>query len=90
MKTNPFKRLMLPLAVAVLGSAGAFVTTSMGKADAFANQQGYRFVSAADPCHSEIMCRTEEGDICTLGSVRLWGKVTPSATTCSVPLYKIN
>lgn len=89
MKSRIFKNLMMPLAVMVLGAAGAFATTSMADAKAVVNQQGYRFVSNADPCHADLMCRTEFGDICKSGTITLWGKVTPSATNCDVQLYKI-
>lgn len=90
MKTNFFKRFMMPLAVMILGIAGAFVTTAMSSTETLANVQGYRFVSLADPCHAEQMCTTVvQPTICTSGSQRLWGKDNPSINECDVPLYKI-
>jgi hypothetical protein len=90
MKTNFFKKLMMPLAVMVLGIATAFTTTSMSSAKALANVQGYRFVSQADPCHIDVMCSNIfSANVCTSGSNQLWGKQTPSATTCPLTLYKI-
>jgi hypothetical protein len=90
MKTSFFKRLMMPLAVMVLGIATAFTTTSMSSTKALANVQGYRFVSQADPCHVDIMCSNVfSATICTSGSNQIWGKVTPNAPTCALTLYKI-
>lgn len=80
----------MPVAAITLGIAGALSTQAMSTGSkTLVNQQGYRFVSAQDPCHAEIMCRTEVGDICKLGSNTLWGKVTPNAPDCQIPLYKI-
>ncbi|MGX7668868.1 hypothetical protein [Flavobacterium pedocola] len=85
-----FKKMVMPAAAITLGVAGALSTQAMNSGSkTLSNQTGYRFVSAQDPCHAEIMCRTEEGDICKLGSNTLWGKVTPGAPTCPVTLYKI-
>jgi hypothetical protein len=90
MKTNFFKRLMMPLAVMVLGIAGAFVTTAMSSTKTLTNVQGYRFVSQADPCHADSMCTTNfNANICTSsGGTQLKGKASPNAP-CDVPLYKI-
>ncbi|MBG6109820.1 hypothetical protein IWX84_000681 [Flavobacterium sp. CG_9.10] len=80
----------MPLAVMVLGVAGAFITTSMSSTKALANVQGYRFVSQADPCHLDLMCsNVVTANVCTSGSNQLWGKTNPSAATCQIPLYKI-
>ena len=90
MKTNFFKKLMMPLAVMVLGVAGAFTTTSMSSTKSLANVQGYRFVSQADPCHLDVMCSNVfSATVCTSGSNQLWGKTNPNAATCQIPLYKI-
>jgi hypothetical protein len=90
MKTNFFKRLMMPLAVIVLGSAAAFTTTSMSSTKPLAIVQGYRFVSQADPCHLDIMCsNVTSATICTSGSDQIWGKTSPNAVTCPLTLYKI-
>jgi hypothetical protein len=90
MKTIFFKKMVLPVAVIMLGIAGAVSTQAMNSSSkVLVNQQGYRFVSAQDPCHAEIMCTTTVGPICKLGSITLWGKVTPTALDCNVPLYKI-
>lgn len=78
----------MPMAVAVVGFAGAFATTSMASAPV-ANQQGYRFISGQpNPCHAELMCRTESGDVCKSGAITLWGKATENGP-CNVPLFKI-
>lgn len=90
MKTNFLKKLVMPLAVIVLGIAGAFVTTSMSSTKSLSTVQGYRFVSQADPCHAELMCSNiVTPTICTSGGQQLWGKVNPSVNVCNVPLYKI-
>ena len=90
MKTNFFKRLMMPLAVMVLGIATAFTTTSMSSTKALANVQGYRFVSQADPCHIDVMCSNIfSATVCTSGANQLWGKQTPTSATCPLTLYKI-
>lgn len=80
----------MPLAVMILGIAGAFVTTAMSSTETLANVPGYRFVSQLDPCHEEQMCTTEVKEtICTSGTKRLWGKDDPNVNVCDVPLYKI-
>lgn len=88
MKSGIFKRIMGPLAVMVLGIAGAFTTTSMSSTKALTAEQGYIFVSPVDRCHESIMCDTQEGDLCKLsdGTTQVWGKDTPS--TCIKKLYK--
>jgi hypothetical protein len=89
MKTNFFRRLMMPLAVMVLGVAGAFVTTAMSSTKTLANVQGYRFVSQADPCHADAMCSNVfNANICTSSGTQLKGKVSSNAP-CDVTLYKI-
>jgi hypothetical protein len=90
MKTTFFKRLMMPLAVMIVGIAGAFVTTSMSSTKTLANVQGYRFVSQADPCHVDAMCSSaSSANICTSsGGTQLKGKVSPNAP-CDVTLFKI-
>jgi hypothetical protein len=90
MKTNFFKRIMMPAAVMILGAGGAFVTTSMSSTKGIANVQGYRYLSQADPCHAEQQCSTSNTTICTSGSTQLFGKANPSANICNVPLYKAN
>ena len=90
MKTLVLKRIVMPVAAITLGIAGAFSTNAMNASSkTLVNKQGYRFVSAQDPCHAEIMCRTEIGDVCKFGSSTLWGKVNPTDLNCPVPLYKI-
>ncbi|RKS03037.1 DUF6520 family protein [Flavobacterium sp. 102] len=89
MKTNFFKKLMMPLAVMVLGIATAFTTTSMSSTKALVPVQGYKFISQADPCHIDAMCSNVVSvNLCTSGSSQLWGKVTPNAPTCDVKLYR--
>jgi hypothetical protein len=90
MKRNFLKRIMMPAAVVVLGVGGAFVTTSMSSTKGIANVQGYKFVSQAEPCRAEIMCSNVfNATICTSGSSQLYGKATPNAANCDLPLYKI-
>lgn len=90
MKTDFLKRLMMPLAIAVVGVAGAFVTTSMSSTKSLANVQGYRFVSQVDPCHVDAMCSNVfSANICTSsGGAQLKGKASLNAP-CDVTLYKI-
>jgi len=82
-----------PLAVAIFGAVGAFSTMSMASvAKPFVNQQGYRFVSTTDPCHIDLMCRTQTGPVCTSStsaSLQIWGKADESVNDCQVRLYKI-
>lgn len=90
MKTTIFKKIMMPFAIIFIGISAAFVTTSMASTKDLTIQQGYKFVSQADPCHAEQMCTTDfQTTICTSGSQRLWGKVNPNVNVCDVPLYKI-
>lgn len=86
MKTN-FKKLMTPVAVAVLGIAGAFTTTSMSSDKVLDNRQAYKQISGT--CVDQgIMCQTDFGPVCKSGTVTLWGKA-PGSSTCTVPLYHI-
>lgn len=82
-----------PVAVALFGIIGAFTTTSMASAPGkLVNQQGWRFVSAADPCHLDLMCRTETGPVCTSetsSTLQIYGKANPAINDCQVRLYKI-
>jgi hypothetical protein len=89
MKANFFKKLMMPLAVMVLGIATAFTTTSMSSTKALTLVQGYKFISQTDPCHIDAMCsNVVTPNICTSGTTQLWGKVSPNALTCDVKLYR--
>lgn len=88
MKTTFFKRLMMPLAVMIVGISGAFVTTSMSSTKTLTNVQGYRFVSQAQPCEADVECNNISGAICTSsGGAVLKGKAVPNAP-CDVTLYK--
>lgn len=90
MKTNFFKRFMMPLAVMIFGIAGAFVTTAMSSTKTLTDMPGYRFVSQQDPCHEEQMCTTVvRPTICTSGGQQLKGKFNPNVNVCDIPLYKI-
>ncbi|WP_157485904.1 DUF6520 family protein [Flavobacterium soli] len=87
MKTR-FKKLMMPLAVAVLGIGGAFTTMSMAGNKVLDNRQAYQQISGT--CVDQgFMCQTEFGDVCKSGDITLWGKPSLGATTCTVPLYHI-
>lgn len=79
---------MAPLAVMVFGFGLAFTTTSMKDAKVLLDKQGYRFVSAQDPCHTTKQCRTELNPICKSGSIQLWGKVNETDMECPVTLYE--
>lgn len=90
MKTS-FKKLFAPLAVAIVGALGAFATTSMAGAETpVVDQQGYYFVSTADPCHADLMCTTDAGDACTtlVGNTQLWGKANEQINICDVRLNR--
>ncbi|MFC6095695.1 hypothetical protein ACFPVY_03470 [Flavobacterium qiangtangense] len=95
MNNNFLKTASLPFAVAILGIAGAFTTTSMSSSKVLANQQGHQFISASVPCKEVKMCQTENnGILCRvndadLSSPVLKGKITPSAASCPVTLYRI-
>ena len=91
MKTTFFKRLMMPLAVMIVGIAGAFVTTSMSSTKPLAPVQGYRFVSQAEPCKADTECSDVfRPTICTSsGGAQLKGKATPNAP-CDITLYKLD
>jgi hypothetical protein len=90
MNRNFLKRIMMPAAVVILGVGGAFATTSMSSTKGIANVQGYRYVSQADPCHAQQQCSNVfNSTICTSGSNQLFGKATPNAVNCDLPLYKI-
>ncbi|HSD06398.1 DUF6520 family protein [Flavobacterium sp.] len=90
MKAIFLKRMIMPLAVIVLGIVGAFTTTAMSSDKALTNVQGYRFISQADPCHADAQCsNVSSANICTSsGGSQLKGKAAPNAP-CDVPLYKI-
>lgn len=66
MKTNFFKRFMMPLAVMFLGIAGAFVTMSMSSTESLSQMKGYKYVSPANPCDFVENCTTVFGDLCIL------------------------
>lgn len=93
MKTNVLKKAMMPIAVAVLGIAGAFTTTSMTTNKTVANVWGHKFTSAAIPCDQVKMCQTENnGILCRVNdadesSSQLKGKVAPMS--CPTILYRI-
>ena len=89
MKTN-VKKLMMPLAVIILGSAGAFATMSMGTVKAApGDQRGYLFVNTLNPCVQDIMCSNIVNDICKTPSLQtLKGKINESDASCPQTLYK--
>lgn len=62
MKSN-FLKNMVPIAVAVLGTAGAFVTTSMQKADSATPRLGY-VLDNNDICNVPVQCNTDPNPIC--------------------------
>jgi len=88
MKTNFFKRFMMPLAVMIFGFGLAFTTTSMKDAKVLLDKTAYRFISTEDPCHATKTCRIEVNPICKVGSIQLWGKVNETDMQCPVTLYE--
>lgn len=93
MKSNNLKRFTAPLAVVILGGAGAFFTASMGSVKAVDERPAYRYISQQDPCHQEeVRCQTELADeICSYGSTQLFGKVNEDSpnNNCNLPMYKV-
>mgnify|MGYP003610434747 FL=1 len=83
----------MPVAVAILGIAGAFATTSMASNKASVNVWGHKFTSSAVPCAEIKMCQTENnGILCRVDdvddtSLQLKGKISP--TVCPTTLYRI-
>jgi hypothetical protein len=92
MKNSFLKSVAMPLATVVLGLAGAFVTTSMGSAESFAQVRGHYFLNAQQPCVQSVMCQdTDNGFICTSPTnVTLYGKISATSADCQLPLWKIN
>lgn len=91
MKTTFFKKLMMPLAVAVLGIAGAFTTMSMASDDeVLVDMVGYRFVSAQNPCEiTNKTCTTNAGPTCKyLVTQTLWGKEDAQDLDCPIELHE--
>lgn len=79
----------MPIGIAVLGVAGAFVTTSMKSTSSLADQPGYRFLNAANPCVMVKECTTDGTVICKSGTITLWGKESEDlAHPCNVQLYE--
>ncbi len=90
MKNIFFKKLMMPLGVAILGIVGAFATMSMGSNTTLSDQQGYRFVSSTDQCHVAKMCSTDAGPTCKYSlSVTAWGKEDEELDEpCTIQLFE--
>lgn len=97
MKREFFKRVGMPIAVAVLGIGGAFVSTSMSSGSkTVAQKMGHRIVAGQSPCElTQQTCQTENnGTLCRVdytnpSSPQLWGKITPSASNCPEVLYRV-
>lgn len=91
MKTNFFKRFMMPLAVMFLGIAGAFVTMSMSSTESLSQMKGYKYVSPANPCDFVENCTTVFGDLCTASddTTILWSKYQETDALCPRRLNKI-
>jgi hypothetical protein len=89
MRTN-LKKLMMPLAVIIVGSFGAFATMSMGSVKPLpTDQRGYLFVDALHPCVQNIICSTIVNDICKTPSLQtLTGKINENDASCPQTLYK--
>lgn len=91
MKTNFFKRFVMPLAIMIFGIAGAFVTTAMSSTEALTEMRGYKYVSPANPCDFVENCTTIGNDLCTASddTTVLWSKFRESDIHCPRRLYKI-
>lgn len=92
MKTIFSKGFVAPMAVMILGGAGAFVTTSMGTTEALVEKPGYHFVNEENPCQLENeRCTTDQtGVICTYNGDQLYGKINEeSPDNCMLPLRKV-
>lgn len=88
MNATFLKKMAMPMAVAVLGIAGAFGTVSMKGNESLVNKTGYRIINGV--CQeTSVMCRTEDGVTCKLGFATLWGKNNPSDANCPIPLFHI-
>ncbi|WP_343591058.1 DUF6520 family protein [Flavobacterium sp.] len=85
MKTNLKK--MIPMAVAVLGIAGAFVTTSMQKASStLIPRLGY-VLDENDDCNIPVQCDTNQNEICQhTDGQQAFGK--DAQGNCNVTLFK--
>lgn len=85
MKRNFFKGMLVPVATVLLGTAGAFVTTSAGTSKTLVDAQGHYYLNAQRPCVESIMCQTvDNGQICTSGAFVLKGL----DEGCTQPLWK--
>jgi len=94
MNKDFLKKVTMPIAVAVLGIGGAFMTTSMNSSKSGAHVTGYQFISAAKPCEAVKMCQTENnGLLCRVddalpSSPLLKGQAVGSPN-CAQTLYRI-
>ncbi len=91
MKKKFFSGLTAPLAVAIIGGAGAFFTASASSKASFADKRGYHYIAEENLCQEEdVRCTTDiTGVICTYGSVQLFGKPNDNnALPCNIPLQK--
>lgn len=89
MKKN-LSKIVLSLAFVAVAMFGAFNTNAMNKKSKLVmNQTGYATLNENQPCNVQVACRTIEGPICKSGTFQAWGKTSPSATNCTVELYKI-
>lgn len=85
MKTN-FLKLIMPAAVLFVATGFALSTSAMNKKTVAAPVQGYVHLLTEDDCNESIMCSDIEGDLCTTGSVQVFGK--NPANQCNIRLYK--
>jgi hypothetical protein len=85
MKTN-FKK-MIPMAVAVLGISGAFVTTSMQKASSTLTPRLGYVLDENDDCNIAVQCDTNPNPICKHSDgQQAFGK--DAQGNCNVTLYE--
>ena len=94
MNTNFLRKVGMPVAVAIFGIAGAFVTTSMSSSKVVIPWQGHQFISLQEPCRSIRSCVTQNtGMLCRVNSAvptspQLKGKVNPQDDQCPITLYQ--
>lgn len=88
MKTNAIRKALIPVSIAVFAISCAFTTPSSAGRKMLIDKMGYRFVSAADPCHATKLCSTSLGPICKSGSIQLWGRLDENDHECVLVVYE--
>ena len=91
MKTSKFK-FLVPMIAIIFAITTAFSTSVKSDYNAEALSLTTGYVDAPAPCMIPVTCATEGSQICTngLNGPQAFGKISPSATTCSRILYRPN